>query len=113
MSTTGSARPNPPNDGSQELAARLRNELTRATEQVARTQAEYDGLLADPGVIQEDRDSVARLLELERRQMNSAKSALERFDAGSYGSCAKCGGKIGEERLAALVDVTTCVNCAG
>ena len=75
-------------------------------------QTEHDELLADPGVIQEDRDAAARSLEYARRQLESARSAAERLDAGVYGACAKCGADIGEERLTALVDVTTCVRCA-
>jgi RNA polymerase-binding transcription factor DksA len=94
-------------------AERLRVELQRAEEHVVDVQAEYDGLLADPDVIQEDRDSVALLLEHARRQLESARVATERLDAGTYGRCAHCGGEIGAERLAALVDVVTCVSCAG
>ena len=97
----------------EERTARLRLELERATEQVGRLQAEHDELLADPGVIQEDRDAVARSLEFARRELESTRSALERLDSGTYDRCATCGGDIGEERLAALVDVTTCVACAG
>lgn len=113
MSSTGSVLPDPRGVVSEEQAARLRNGLAQATEYAARQQAEYDELLVDPGVIQEDRDSAALLLEHARRQLESAQSAVMQLDAGVYGRCAKCGGDIGDERLAALVDVTTCVNCAG
>ena len=97
----------------EERTTRLRLELERATEQVGRMQSDHDEMLADPGVIQEDRDAAARSLEFARREVESAQSALERLESGTYDRCATCGGAIGEERLAALVDVTTCVNCAG
>jgi RNA polymerase-binding transcription factor DksA len=98
---------------SEEQAARVSHELDRATAHAANVQAEYDELMADPGVIQEDRDAAALLLEHARRRLDSAMSAVAQLDAGAYGRCARCGGDIGQERLAALVDVTTCVSCAG
>jgi RNA polymerase-binding transcription factor DksA len=91
----------------------LREQLARATEQLAALQTEYDQLLADPDVIQEDRDATALLLEHARRQEAAARDAVSRLDDGSYGRCARCGDDIAPERLAALVDVTTCVRCAG
>jgi DnaK suppressor protein len=113
MSSTGSATPDPHDVVSEEQAARVRSELDRAAAHVARVQAEYDGLLADPGVIQEDRDAAAVLLEHARRPLDSAVSAVAQLEAGAYGRCARCGGDIGRERLAALANVTTCVTCAG
>jgi DnaK suppressor protein len=107
------SRPDPNDPGSADQAARLRAELERSSLHAATSQAEYDELLADPGVLQEDRDAAALLLEHARRQVESAQAALEHFEAGEYGRCASCGRDIGEARLAALVDVTTCVDCAG
>lgn len=91
---------------------RLRHELAQALEHVESLQREFDELLADPDVIQEDRDGAARLLEHARHQLESARTAVARLDAGTYGGCARCGGEIGAERLAAIPDVTTCVTCA-
>ena len=112
MSTERPA-PDAGGDPSTEQASRLRHQVEQAAEHVAALQAEYDELLADPGVIQEDRDATAQLLEHARHQLDTAHAAVDRFEAGGYGKCVKCGGEIGEERLAALVDVTTCVQCAG
>lgn len=39
-------------------------------------------------------------------------AALRRIDAGTYGSCARCGQPIAEARLAALPTAITCVGCA-
>jgi DnaK suppressor protein len=96
-----------------ERAARLRLELERAVDNAHRMQSEHDELLADPGVIQEDRDAATRSLEHARRELELARSAVERLDSGIYDKCATCGGDIGEERLAAVAGVTTCVRCAG
>ncbi|MGD9997112.1 MAG: TraR/DksA family transcriptional regulator [Ilumatobacteraceae bacterium] len=104
MTAAPSARPD---------AARLRAELERASEQVAALEAEHEALLTDPGVIQEDRDAAAALLQHARHQLDTARAAVARLEDGSYGRCDRCGGEIGAERLAALVGVTTCVKCAG
>jgi DnaK suppressor protein len=38
--------------------------------------------------------------------------ALEKLDEGTYGTCDACGGRIGEERLAAVPWAALCVDCA-
>ena len=108
MSPSPSARP----DSGPDRATLLHDELARATEQVDALEAEYQQLLANPDVIQEDRDATAVLLQHARRTLDSAQAAVDRLDAGTDGRCSVCGGDIGAERLAALVDVTTCVGCA-
>ena len=40
------------------------------------------------------------------------QAALERIEDGTYGSCEACGEPIGEARLAAIPEATTCVSCA-
>jgi len=105
--------PGDSSDGAaQAYAAALHDEVERATQRVQELQSDYEEMLADPAVIQEDRDATALVLEHARRQLESAQAAAARLDAGTAGRCEKCGGEIGEERLAALVGVTTCVKCA-
>ncbi|HRB04729.1 MAG TPA: TraR/DksA C4-type zinc finger protein, partial [Ilumatobacteraceae bacterium] len=113
MSAKGSSTSDPRDDSSQDQAARLRELLEQAEVHAAESEAEFQGLLADDDVIQEDRDAAALLLEHARRQLETARSAVAQLEAGTYGRCVKCGNDIGKERLAALVDVTTCVSCAG
>ena len=50
------------------------------------------------------RPAEARLAELE--------AALERSASGDYGTCERCGGPIGRDRLEALPATTSCVACA-
>ena len=107
------ARPDPRRHDQHDAAALLAAELDRAELNVAEAQAEYDALIADPDVIQEDRDAAAAVLGHARRQLESAREAMVQLEAGTYGRCVTCGGDIGAERLAALVDVVTCVACAG
>lgn len=93
-------------------AALLRALLNHAEQHAADLQAEHDQLLADPDAIQEDRDAIAALRDHALRQLHAARAAMARVDDGTYGTCARCGGRIDDERLAALIDVTTCVQCA-
>ena len=39
-------------------------------------------------------------------------AALDRIEAGSYGTCAKCGDPISDERLQAVPTAALCRNCA-
>ena len=44
--------------------------------------------------------------------IRTIQAALERIEAGTYGSCESCGEPIGAERLSAIPEATRCVNCA-
>lgn len=53
-------------------------------------------------------------LAMERRvkhQLSEVERAIEKFDDGSYGTCDRCGKKIGKERLEALPWATLCMEC--
>jgi DnaK suppressor protein len=92
--------------------ATLRAELDHARTNLARLETEYAELLADPGVILEDRDSTRRLLEAARVTAAAAERALARFEDGTYGQCSRCGAAIDPERLEAIPDAETCVSCS-
>lgn len=91
---------------------RLVAELEDARAHVQRLEEEYNALLADPAVIQEDRDSTRILLEGARHNLATAERALERHRAGTYGRCSRCGAEIPPERLEALPEADTCVACS-
>jgi DnaK suppressor protein len=59
-----------------------------------------------------ERAQVAALLDEARDRLLDLDRALDRLAAGAYGVCERCGGPIGEERLAARPAATTCVRCA-
>jgi DnaK suppressor protein len=111
MSTTPPSHSNA--GGASEIARRLHDDVESTRAQVAKVEAEYEELLADPGVNQEDRDGTRALLEAARATAAAAERALERFERGSYGTCAKCGKPISPERLEAIPDAITCVSCQG
>jgi DnaK suppressor protein len=52
--------------------------------------------------------TIRQVLDQDREQ---AERARDRKARGSYGICEDCGGKIGDERLAALPDSTRCMAC--
>jgi DnaK suppressor protein len=43
--------------------------------------------------------------------LRQAEHALERLDAGTYGTCENCGNPIGKGRLQAFPRATLCVTC--
>ncbi|MGE0710737.1 MAG: TraR/DksA family transcriptional regulator [Planctomycetota bacterium] len=45
-------------------------------------------------------------------QVELVRSALARIDAGTYGTCADCGGQIAPGRLDALPYASVCIDCA-
>ena len=95
-----------------DLDAKLRAELASAQATVEALEAEYAEVLADPGVIQEDRDGIRRVLEESRGTRDAAQRALDRFTGGTYGRCIVCGQPIPAERLEAIPDAETCVTCS-
>jgi RNA polymerase-binding transcription factor DksA len=91
----------------------LGSDVDHLRENVQHLAAEYDELLAGPGVLLEDRDTARILLDAARRSLDAAERALARAADGSYGVCDRCGAAIGAERLEALPDVTMCIDCQG
>jgi RNA polymerase-binding transcription factor DksA len=45
-------------------------------------------------------------------ELRRIDAALDRIEAGSYGTCAKCGDPISDERLQAVPTAALCRNCA-
>ncbi len=59
-----------------------------------------------------ERAQITSMLERARSEIADLDRALGRLDAGTYGTCAGCGGRIATERLLARPATTTCVTCA-
>jgi DnaK suppressor protein len=94
------------------VADRLRREIADAVERVEALEADYQALLEDSGVIQEDRDAHRAVLAGARETLATARAALEHHSAGDYGQCERCGKQIPAERLDAVPDALTCVACS-
>ena len=60
-----------------------------------------------------ERSQVQALVRQAREHLAEIDAALERVDAGTYGTCENCGRPIGEGRLEARPVARTCISCAG
>jgi DnaK suppressor protein len=60
-----------------------------------------------------ERAQVSALLADARRDVEELTAALARLDAGTYGTCIRCGRSIADVRLDALPAVRTCIECSG
>lgn len=60
-----------------------------------------------------ERQQIAALLEEAATTLAEIDAALDRLDAGTYGTCRSCGRPIAPERLEALPATPLCVGCAG
>jgi RNA polymerase-binding protein DksA len=58
-----------------------------------------------------DRELDYSLEESAEALLASIDSALQRIEAGTYGSCANCGSEISPERLEAIPWSTLCLDC--
>ena len=70
-----------------------------------------DQHLADHASEMLDREVDESLEENAAQLVQEIDDALRRIDAGTYGTCARCGQPIPEERLDAVPYATLCVTC--
>jgi DnaK suppressor protein len=59
-----------------------------------------------------DRAQLIAVLDQAHQHLGELDQALARLEDGSYGSCTRCGGSIGMERLVARPAAATCIVCA-
>lgn len=57
-------------------------------------------------------DEQVILAQNEEQLLEDVEAALERIEAGSFGSCELCGREIPKQRLDALPQAATCIECA-
>ena len=60
----------------------------------------------------ENEEVLAGLDDAGRRELAAIRAALNRIEAGTYGTCVACGEPIAPQRLRALPTATRCVDCA-
>ena len=65
----------------------------------------------DRASLETDRNFTLRIRDRERRLIIKIREALDRIDAGTYGTCEICGGSISEKRLKARPVTTMCIEC--
>jgi RNA polymerase-binding transcription factor DksA len=103
----------------------LADARVRTTQRLERLRAEHAGFVAasrdsnaddehDPegATIAFERSQVATLVREGEQHLDDIDAALARLDAGTYGSCERCGSPIPEGRLEARPTTRRCVGCA-
>ncbi|HEV7209919.1 MAG TPA: TraR/DksA family transcriptional regulator [Mycobacteriales bacterium] len=104
------------------VRAALQVEATDLRLEIAEASASYDKALregdqgtgddqADAGSATFEREHELSLAANSRDLLAQVERALQRLDAGTYGSCEVCGKPIGKERLKAFPKVTLCLTC--
>lgn len=109
-------------EAARELIASARDTVT---ERIAALSADVTGMVAasrdanaddehDPegSTIAFERAQMLALLDRARVELDELDAAERRLAAGTFGRCVRCGGAIGDERLAARPATGTCVACA-
>ncbi len=67
---------------------------------------------ADVGSHSFEQEFTLNLLSSEGDRLKRITAALEKISAGTYGTCAECGGRIPKTRLEVIPDTPYCVKCA-
>lgn len=102
------------------LRSRLRGDLDQMTDEaLRRTTADTSGNLsnvplhmADVGTENYDQEFTLGLIENEQDTLEQVQDALNRLDAGTFGSCISCEEPIAKARLQALPYTRHCIQCA-
>jgi RNA polymerase-binding transcription factor DksA len=110
-------------DGS--IKAALQRERTATLSKREQLRRDFDEILAaasdvatddehDPegSTIAYERSRTKALIEQADAHLDEIVHALERLEAGHFGFCAECGGRIADERIRARPVVRTCIACA-
>ncbi|HWH05467.1 MAG TPA: TraR/DksA C4-type zinc finger protein [Gaiellaceae bacterium] len=86
------------------------SDLTGETGELVSSSA--DNHMADTASETFERELDEGIEEGALRQLREVEDALERIEAGTYGTCTKCGNPIAEERLEALPWASLCIDDA-
>jgi DnaK suppressor protein len=89
----------------QEAALRTRKQLLRDSQPAAGVDVEETSLDA------EEQGLGLSLLEITSQTVQGIATALQRLEAGDFGTCSDCQGDIGEARLRALPFAAFCLGC--
>lgn len=104
-----------------DLQATLRSELedlrSHLNTQIADLGVGTDGMpfdenFADSGQVAAEQGESRSLANQLHDTLGEVERALNRLDAGTYGSCVQCGKAINEARLEAMPATPYCIDCA-
>ncbi len=71
----------------------------------------YRDHMADQGTATFEREMDMTFEENERDALDRVRAALDRLEAGTYGTCARCGADIPAARLEAVPSAILCIQC--
>jgi RNA polymerase-binding protein DksA len=71
----------------------------------------YDNHLADSATATLNREIDYTLEENSEHVLKAINEALQRIEDGTFGTCARCGKLIAEERLEAIPYANRCIDC--
>ncbi|GIW70547.1 MAG: molecular chaperone DnaK [Planctomycetota bacterium] len=89
------------------LVASINRELKDLREGERFHLADMDDLAGDTA----DESTAYMVMEIEQAELDQIERALAAIEAGTYGTCEECEGKIDIERLKALPFATLCIDC--
>jgi DnaK suppressor protein len=106
-------------DGRRTELLVMRDRVLRAAQDIVEddegeselSSAAGDQHLADHATDMLDREVDESLGENAEQLVREIDLAIGRIDAGTYGTCSRCGQEIPEERLAAVPYAVLCVSC--
>jgi DnaK suppressor protein len=91
----------------------LRREIVELGADPSSDEVSFDG---DPGFSDrshstEERSRTIAVVRALRSNLHDVDRALAKLDAGTYGTCERCGQPIGAERLEAIPWAMLCIDC--
>ena len=72
----------------------------------------YDSNFADSSQVTAERGEAETLATKLRETLEEVEQALDKFEAGTYGTCDNCGNAIAPARLEAKPAARFCIDCA-
>jgi RNA polymerase-binding transcription factor DksA len=95
----------------EEEQSRLRTQLTQVGHGPSATLS-FDEGFADSGQVTAERGEVEALAGTLLETLQDIEDALAKFEAGTYGTCERCGNEIQPARLEAMPAARLCITCA-
>lgn len=111
--------------GVAQATERLEQERSKVLRRLSSLTGEFDDVVAaskdtnaddehDPegATIAFERSQMGALVQQAREHLAEVDAAMARVEAGTYGTCERCGEPIAPERLEARPVARTCIGCA-
>src|SRR5437773_1341890 len=98
--------------GPRAVLAAERERLATELEAMGFDRGSFDEGFADSGQVTAERGEVDALVGSLTETLADIDNALAKLDAGTYGTCERCGKPVGADRLEAMPAARLCIQCA-